>query len=70
MKLSSLTTKIGLIIDQAMALHNKPSLTVYIPFCIHQIDMDGPINLFLDLVELITARGIFDCMADCLILTG
>ena len=61
-------TKICLIIDEATALSNKSSFIVFIRFCIPEIGMDGPINLFIDLVELdsVTYRGIFDCMTDCL----
>ena len=60
--------KISLIIDESTTLSQKSTLIVYIRVCLADSGMNSPVNVFLDLVELesVTAKGVFDCLLNCL----
>lgn len=60
--------KFALIIDESTTLSKKSTLILYIRVCIRNLNMESPVNLFLDLIELesVTSLGIFQAIMQCL----
>lgn len=60
--------KFAIIIDESTTLSKKSTLILYIRVCLRKINMESPVNLCLDLVELesVTSLGIFDAVIQCL----
>ncbi|XP_050507956.1 E3 SUMO-protein ligase KIAA1586-like [Diabrotica virgifera virgifera] len=62
------TDKFALIIDESTTLSKKSTLILYLRVCLKKLNMESPVNLFLDLMELenVTSRGIFNAVMKCL----
>ena len=62
-------SKISILIDESTTISNISSLIIFVRTCLPNHDMNFPVNLFLDLVELkegVKAVDVFNSFMNCL----